>query len=1124
MTVEEYSDGDGSRKRPHKDSVEESDPESGSNAEANEEEMIDVENMLTQPIKNEERQAKRIRLRINREEVRQTQLMSQRIAGGQERYAGYIKRVSLRNFMSHANFQLDLGPRLNFIIGHNGSGKSAILTAICVCLGAKATDTNRGSNLKSLIKEGTNSSTITVVLANDGDEAFDQGRYGKEIIIERTIKRDNSASPYIIKSESGKKVSTKKADLEKILDNFNIAVGNPMAFLSQDAARSFLTASSDDQKFQHFMNGTQMKEIVENFKSSKDELVDLNFKLITMKETLHGLRKKEQAAGALHQRLNSSEVITAEIRRTTGKYAWVEADHLKCHIQELRQKITGYERHKKQLLSDLDDNQEKLKEIEAKKVEAKRQRTIIQNDLEDAKNTHEENRKQGEKILAISEASKNELEKANDKLKKLEAQMSRIENDIRVETEKINKVQGGSREVLEAQLTQLEQRKIEIEKNLSEIQNQSMEINTFQERERSEIQARVQELNEELRQADNYISDIRKNQNNSDPLFNYPENYRQLVKMMTENRNQFRNPPIGPLGRYVSIKPEHKEWANFIDVTIGVGLNTFIVQNYEDLQTLRRMADKCNCNAPVVSRRFERFDYSHGLPDRQFLTVLDVLEFQNEDVKYSLIDLSHIESTVLIKDRVDAQTAVESGSRNVRQAISFAADGKSGQKSSMNANGGFRIDNIHITKFQRPKIVVKNVSEDLPGLQQNRNRIAQDRDHWDSQLRGIAQKHSQQKSQLQSESSRANKRLRDVERDLYQIGKKLSDDTGNGKLEEYENQARALKEDIDFCRFTEIPAAQEKYQSTELKKERIGEEYHKSHIQSKQIKSSLAQIESYIADIDHEGKNTADMIQRIDATLALLDQKKISKNQSIIDTEDKIIKQTEHAANYCTEDEANSIESNDLQFLRNRTERLKRDLEAAQQELDKDPETIVQEYKAAKDERVYAQEQFDKIRLLREDFVKALEKRINIFVSNRFTTFTVADTDFAQSLKHRGFSGKLSFDTTKSRLSMTVKTKNDREARNVDSLSGGEKSFSQIAFLLATWKPMRSRIKALDEFDVFMDQVNRKIGMRLMLTKLSREQRSQTIFITPQDIGQIADLDDDLVRIHRIKDPRANQH
>ena len=67
---------------------------------------------------------------------------------------GIIESVTCTNFMCHSFLEISLGPLINFIIGHNGSGKSAILTALTICLGGKAAATNRGGSLKSFIKEG----------------------------------------------------------------------------------------------------------------------------------------------------------------------------------------------------------------------------------------------------------------------------------------------------------------------------------------------------------------------------------------------------------------------------------------------------------------------------------------------------------------------------------------------------------------------------------------------------------------------------------------------------------------------------------------------------------------------------------------------------------------------------------------------------------------------------------------------------------------------------------------------------------------------------------------------------------------------------------------------------------
>jgi structural maintenance of chromosomes protein 6 len=64
--------------------------------------------------------------------------------------------------MCHKRLVAKFGESINFVTGHNGSrsllrigGKSAILTALTVALGAKASFTNRGNSLKTFLKEGT---------------------------------------------------------------------------------------------------------------------------------------------------------------------------------------------------------------------------------------------------------------------------------------------------------------------------------------------------------------------------------------------------------------------------------------------------------------------------------------------------------------------------------------------------------------------------------------------------------------------------------------------------------------------------------------------------------------------------------------------------------------------------------------------------------------------------------------------------------------------------------------------------------------------------------------------------------------------------------------------------------
>ena len=102
---------------------------------------------------------------------------------------GTIKSVRLQNFMCHENLRVDLGPRINFITGENGSGKSAVLTALTLALGTSARKTNRTNKdgVKGLIRTGQHSAKIIVELRNEGSDAFEPEKFGDVIIVEKNI-------------------------------------------------------------------------------------------------------------------------------------------------------------------------------------------------------------------------------------------------------------------------------------------------------------------------------------------------------------------------------------------------------------------------------------------------------------------------------------------------------------------------------------------------------------------------------------------------------------------------------------------------------------------------------------------------------------------------------------------------------------------------------------------------------------------------------------------------------------------------------------------------------------------------------------------------------------------------
>ncbi|KAJ3341937.1 Structural maintenance of chromosomes protein 6 [Gonapodya sp. JEL0774] len=132
---------------------------------------------------------------------------------------------------------------------------------------------------------------------------------------------------------------------------------------------------------------------------------------------------------------------------------------------------------------------------------------------------------------------------------------------------------------------------------------------------------------------------------------------------------------------------------------------------------------------------------------------------------------------------------------------------------------------------------------------------------------------------------------------------------------------------------------------------------------------------------------------------------------------------------------------------------------------------------------------------------------------------------FADLLNKRGYSGSLRLDHKAQKLTMKVRTDSSTHLDNTTNggkrdpatLSGGEKSFSQVCLLLAMWEAMGSPVRCLDEFDVFMDAVNRNMALKMM-SEFARSSEAQYIFITPQDQPKV-DIDGVVCRVHKLKDP-----
>ena len=105
-----------------------------------------------------------------------------------------------------------------------------------------------------------------------------------------------------------------------------------------------------------------------------------------------------------------------------------------------------------------------------------------------------------------------------------------------------------------------------------------------------------------------------------------------------------------------------------------------------------------------------------------------------------------------------------------------------------------------------------------------------------------------------------------------------------------------------------------------------------------------------------------------------------------------------------------------------------------------------------------------------------------------------------------GSSGALRFDHDDATLKMTYQKDNQDETTQIDniqSLSGGERSFSTLAMLVSLGATIECPFRVMDEFDVFMDQVSRKVAMQELVDMAREMPNRQFVFITPQDLSSL---------------------
>ncbi|OBZ83040.1 Structural maintenance of chromosomes protein 6 [Choanephora cucurbitarum] len=1022
--------------------------------------------------------------------------------------AGTIARVEVVNFMCHKYLKIDFGPKINFVVGYNGSGKSAILTAITLALGANASSTNRGKNLSSFIKEGQSAANITIVLTNRGENAYKPDIYPDYIIVERRINKEG-ISPYKLKNSSNRVVSTKKEELIAILDYMNILVNNPLTVLTQDMARKFLSDSTPEDKYKLFMHGTQLTSLKNDFETIRESLEVAKAMLERKKQAMPALQLKAQEAQKRYKEIEQSQHIEQNIDVLNNELVWSQIIQKEKEAEKLNRETNQAKHTLDQIKEAYEVQKEKVNVCQQKIVQIQEEWDIFK----EQPDPHEQEKNElNDKKLEIelkNREFKLDLTEINNSIKEVKSSRQKHQESLQAETAKLEASSQIKRNEIAAEIEKLreavnhkkgkeKQFKIEHDSIQEEINLAKEGYSNFN-HQMADIRGQRNRLEKQIRT----LEDQRGNQ-----LTAYGRRMPEVLAAIRAETRWEKRRPVGPLGSKLSV--EKQQFSEVLETILNKSLNAFVVESFADKNLLSRILSRFDMKyVPIIVSDYDLFEYAHGEPEPEYLTVLRAIKFEDEWVKRQLINSNKIEKILLMEDRKKADNIMLNKPRNIDLCFTsggYKVGGKAGMRTEAidKYRGPPRLQNDldgvivklrreiaeKIKEYEQVELQARETKVRLMDLEKRAKECKRSEFGLDREIKNLERIISEKEDTMKEDDP--------VDLNIYQEDIKACE----ARIKSLVQQFQSIKEQQveNHKQLPDIIKRLQMLNADTLRREEQSNEYRSKITKLNEIKT---QLQGELGQLDNKLQNMKLRYEGRKSSYAECSQLVNDWIQQA---------QEEYPDRVDTDRSPHEIEK-EIKHLEGQARNLENQRGISTEQLQRETDAIVTQWQEA-------QEIVNGMTKLSRSLNKMLIERINKWEMFRNYIALAAKHYFSYYLHMRGDEGTLRFNHQTKRLDIRVSTGDQysKGSRQKDSrsLSGGEKSFSQISLLLSLWQSISSPVICLDEFDVFMDAVNRKQTMSMIMNAAS-DNSSQYILITPQDASNMEP--GPYVTVHRMRDP-----
>lgn len=957
-------------------------------------------------------------------------------------YRGTVASIELINFMCHSHLVVEMDRPLTVIAGRNGSGKSAVMIGVGIALGQRAQSLERGNNLRELIKSKEGVAVVRVVLNNQ--RGFKQEFFKDTVVVERRISA-RSTTTSIMNGER-RVWSHRREDLEMMLEFFSLRLDNPLNFLTQEHAKRFLTAASPDVLYSLFLRGT---EILETCMLNEESL---------------------RSVSAMRRRMCEEECELSEINRRMCeaqiKLGMIEnARTLECELEALsREELWAMAREKKEeadrmlfrmeaMESEIDKRSKKLVE-EEREIERLREEICRLENEENERRRGDATRKRNvEAEICRLEVRQREISNDVKEMRENKEFKEKVIRDFERHSGAVEDVSPG----LEKQRVEVAGRISELSCRLESLRTQADEYEREREKERLEARERDAKMFRLRKHIDFYSK--------SDRYAFLNPNLRRVMDEIS--RTRFVDRVVGPVAFGVRLREQ--KWSKAASIVLNNSLTTFIVVNSRDKATLLKVFKRTGVDFTVcmpsnkTSRVMEYRSNSH------YKTLLDVLEIDEPLIANYLIITQSIEQVILVDDRASGYRIIRS--RPPLVDCAYTVDGD-----RIKLVGGGLSD--FVTRGVE-RLYFENTEQRLEACR--------------SELQRLMEKKG---------PAGAERRLREVREEMERVA---------SSVEESRRKETRLEQEIENAR------QMYETQLEVVQREGVHEEVRSLEHQIGLLEKKQEELAVVIISLHEE---MLKMEKRVGVDTSGLEcevRKHVEESRRAREEMDgwqlDAVKLKEEYSRQMSEynrEVKTLLERGEVEVATGRRpeEIRKRMVEVrAQMEMSVkavDPGEVERTARDLEEVKTRKEELVEEYRERIAQSVRDVEERVVKRNAVRDEIARKASKEFSEMMRGRGYDGELEFDHDAQTLNLRVRVHGNKEGGSRGTLSGGERSFAGVSLLLSLWSSLCCPVKVLDEFDVFMDNLNRRHIIRHLL-EFFKEKQFQAILITPLNVEDLSE-------------------